>query len=251
MRDLHAILIVQNGKRAQGKVRIDEVATNIPDDEAAYWLTLINKHLLHCRSFGCKGKGDEVGHLVHDFFARHAMVCPCAHPYFGRCAQLVTHLSDSDGTDSTPAPREALRQEGPAQGFDDVPAGVMGCLLWDWRELAVVDLSGRNSPPPSLNMAHYEATGHAVQAPYQDEGPDEVFEFRLVPKVSQSWHPRSGARKDDVPNESLTDEVCAICMECVPARHSTTPCGHHFHTSCLCRWKLVKPECPVCKAGLE
>lgn len=118
-----------------------------------------------------------------------------------------------------------------------VPAGVMGCLLWGWREPAVVDLPERNSPPPSLNMAHCEAMGHAVQAPFQEEGPCEVFEFRLVPKVSQSWHPRSGARKGDVPNESLTGDVCAT--------------GHHFHKSCLCRWKLAKPECPVCKAGLE
>ena len=201
MLDLHTIFVVQDGKREQGMVRIDEVAPNIPDAEAAYWLTLINQHLLHCRSFGCKIKGDEVGHLVHDFFENHATVCPCAHPYFDRCAQLVTYLSDADGTDSTPTPREALRQERPAQGFDDVPAGVMGCLLWDWREPAVVDLSGRNSTPQFLNMAHYEATGHAVQAPFKDEGPDKVFEFRLVPKVSQSWHPRSGARKDNVPDE--------------------------------------------------
>ena len=245
MPDLHAVAIVHNGNKPQGMVRIDEVATDIPYDEAAHWLTLINKHLLHCRSFGCKSKDDKLGDLVHDFFARHAMVCPCEHPYFDRCAQLITHLSD--GTDSIPAPREALRQESAVEGFDDVPPGVMGCLLWDWREPAVI--SGRNSPT-SVDMAHYEATGHAVQKPFRGEGPDEVFEMRLVPKVSQNWHP--GTRKDGgaIPDGGLSDEMCVICMECLPIRHFTTACGHHFHNSCLSHWKLMKPECPVCKAEL-
>ena len=103
------------------------------------------------------------------------------------------------------------------------------------------------SPAISEHMAHCEATGHAVQAPFQEGGPGEVFEFRLVPKVSQGWHPR----KSSPSPEEDEGETCIICMESVPPDHALTSCGHHFHKSCLIRWKLVKLECPLCKHDLS
>jgi len=46
-------------------------------------------------------------------------------------------------------------------------------------------------------------------------------------------------------------EMCVICLVCVPSDdHATTPCGHHYHHTCLARWTLEQATCPMCKAAL-
>ena len=50
--------------------------------------------------------------------------------------------------------------------------------------------------------------------------------------------------------ELKNDDICAICVEPIFLGRHTTPCGHLFHTNCIRRWKAIKPECPMCRAGL-
>ena len=43
---------------------------------------------------------------------------------------------------------------------------------------------------------------------------------------------------------------CPICLENMQDERATTLCGHHFHTSCLCRVANRTNACPLCRAPL-
>ena len=47
---------------------------------------------------------------------------------------------------------------------------------------------------------------------------------------------------------------CAICLEKVREgeRCRVLPrCGHFFHRSCVDRWIVVAPACPICRTGVR
>uniref|UniRef100_A0A2N9IA01 RING-type domain-containing protein n=1 Tax=Fagus sylvatica TaxID=28930 RepID=A0A2N9IA01_FAGSY len=45
------------------------------------------------------------------------------------------------------------------------------------------------------------------------------------------------------------NESCTICLEDFPAGSYVTcmPCSHVFHRSCIVRWLIKRPHCPVCR----
>ncbi|GMY38560.1 E3 ubiquitin-protein ligase AIP2-like [Fagus crenata] len=48
---------------------------------------------------------------------------------------------------------------------------------------------------------------------------------------------------------SSSNESCTICLEDFPAGSCVTrmPCSHVFHRSCIVRWLIKRPHCPVCR----
>jgi hypothetical protein len=48
----------------------------------------------------------------------------------------------------------------------------------------------------------------------------------------------------------ISGDMCGICIEPLILGRHTTPCGHLFHTSCIDRWKAIKPKCPMCRRQL-
>lgn len=57
-------------------------------------------------------------------------------------------------------------------------------------------------------------------------------------------------------HSQMDDETCAICRECFEEdkiNHTTTKCGHRFHTDCLSSWiaarstTAAEAKCPICR----
>lgn len=45
-------------------------------------------------------------------------------------------------------------------------------------------------------------------------------------------------------------EICPICRENL-SKSIITECNHKFHFSCLHRWLMINPTCPVCRSDIE
>jgi hypothetical protein len=48
----------------------------------------------------------------------------------------------------------------------------------------------------------------------------------------------------------MTTEQCAICSDDMDLKNDDIEflqCFHRFHSKCITRWILVKPQCPICK----
>ena len=45
-------------------------------------------------------------------------------------------------------------------------------------------------------------------------------------------------------------EICPICRENL-SKSIITECNHKFHFSCLHRWLMINPICPVCRSDIE
>ena len=45
-------------------------------------------------------------------------------------------------------------------------------------------------------------------------------------------------------------EICPICKENLN-KSMITECNHKFHFSCLHRWLMINPICPVCRSDIE
>lgn len=45
--------------------------------------------------------------------------------------------------------------------------------------------------------------------------------------------------------------TCSVCLESYVEGESlkTLPCMHVFHTTCIDRWLMQRPVCPVCKSA--
>lgn len=95
-----------------------------------------------------------------------------------------------------------------------------------------------------------QAVALGVQAKYGSR----VFvpAFILKPQFSYYKTPAEEAK--------LVTEAsdCVICMTPLSqnrakahgSRTMHAPCGHKFHTDCLCKWLDVKSECPTCRSAL-
>ena len=142
--DVHVTLVVQDVKKGPGVSIIDEMVTRVPVDQADCFMPFINMHLQrHREGRACMASAaavvgdDELDRMVHSFFETHSMICPCMHPYFDRCVQLITHVASAGTSTSSPPPRRELAKEEPPAGFpSSIPAGIMGCMLFDWRTKA-------------------------------------------------------------------------------------------------------------------
>ncbi|CAG9333567.1 unnamed protein product [Blepharisma stoltei] len=54
--------------------------------------------------------------------------------------------------------------------------------------------------------------------------------------------------------ETEEKDTCAICFDEFKNKEKVAAlpeCGHLYHTECIKRWIIVKPECPCCKADLS
>lgn len=47
--------------------------------------------------------------------------------------------------------------------------------------------------------------------------------------------------------EPVCGEYCAICQESGDAQCLRTTCLHSFHTTCLNKWLISEPSCPMCR----
>ena len=115
---------------------IDEMVTGVPVDQADCFMPFINMHLRRhregcvCMASAALVDDDELDRMVHSFFETHTMVCPCMHPYFDRCVQLITHVANAGTSISEPPPRRVVAKEDPPTGFSpSISAGIMGCML--------------------------------------------------------------------------------------------------------------------------
>ena len=106
---------------------------------------------------------------------------------------------------------------------EDCTSGCTGLLLWDRP-----GRQGRRS------TRHFEATGRRLTTAalgWDLRVLPFVWEYRMVPKVPP--------------------ETCAICLSDVTADHDVTPCGHHFHRTCISQWRQKREVCPLCMAALR
>jgi hypothetical protein len=45
----------------------------------------------------------------------------------------------------------------------------------------------------------------------------------------------------------MQNEQCSICHEPTLCTDTSLQCGHTFHASCIDRWILINPTCPMCR----
>ena len=218
---------------------VEDSTCHMTSIDAESMLGLVSNHLQHKRSNYCAQ--DPTEELVHAFFEDQCCICPCCHPSFDKTLQILVFIYDNEQNCSHPRPRDALLEPPSAE---PVPpeVGVMGALVWDWRLQDTVDITEEVLPKRTLNIRHYEPTGYDIIGSPLGEIP-RIYEFRLVPKVSQGWFPVEAEAAEAA-------ETCAICLSGVPADHFETSCGHHFHHACMQRWMAEKAVCPMCMANL-
>jgi len=47
-----------------------------------------------------------------------------------------------------------------------------------------------------------------------------------------------------------TEQNCAICLDDFTDENvKVLPCSHDFHTQCISKWMLRKPNCPICRTS--
>ena len=60
---------------------------------------------------------------------------------------------------------------------------------------------------------------------------------------------QSSKKRQKISTNKKTDpEICPICIESIHQKdYCKLPCGHAFHTICLCKWIVFNRICPVCR----
>ena len=208
----------------------DVTECNLSAKDAQYMLITISRHLRHKRSNYCAQDPNE--EMVHQFYEQECVICPCCNPNFDKALQILVYVHDSEeGT----YPRARAPQDGSAAGF-------MGMLVWDWRTMDTVDMFEEVQPKKTLNIQHYEETGYNIMTSALGWDLPFVYEYRMVPKVTQDWAPVAG--------DGENMGTCSICLTDVTSDHVKTPCGHHFHGKCLGLWQQQQQVCPMCRVEL-
>lgn len=120
------------------------------------------------------------------------------------------------------------------------------------------------APPPAVRRRVRAALARLTVAPSPGDGGGDA-------KVGA----RGGGNAGDVVDEETpvdTDALCVICLDGwddppavatgggdkgggggrgngAAAARTRLPCGHSFHPSCILRWAIKAPRCPLCNDG--